>query len=182
MTDRWILGKLATLTKDCTNHVEKFEYHYAMSKLQRFFWQDFCDDYLEYVKHRIYSGNDMAAKYTLRKVLLDSIRLMAPFTPHISEEIYSEVFLGKRGIRAAGWPEAGNEYPEEVEKVAVLSEVVSQIRQHKSRNKMPQNAELEKVRLSLPKAMDDELLEELKRISKVKEVETVSGEFSVSIS
>ncbi|MFA5091713.1 MAG: valine--tRNA ligase [Candidatus Paceibacterota bacterium] len=181
MTDRWILGKLATLTKDCTNHVEKFEYHYAMSKLQRFFWQDFCDDYLEYVKHRIYSGDDMAAKYTLRKVLLDSIRLMAPFTPHISEEIYSEVFLGKKGIRAAGWPEAGNEYPEDVEKVAVLSEVVSQIRQHKSRNKLPQNAELEKVRLSLPKEMDKELVEELKKISRVKEAEIINGEFSVSI-
>jgi valyl-tRNA synthetase len=182
MTDRWILGKLATLTRECTAHVEKFEYHYAMSKLQRFFWQDFCDDYLEYVKHRIYSGDDQAARYTLRKVLLDSIRLMAPFTPHISEEIYGEVYRGTRGINATGWPEAGQEHPEDVEKVAVLSEIVSQIRQHKSKNKLPQNAELETVRLSLPKNMDAELLEELKRISRVKNVETVAGEFSVSIS
>lgn len=181
MTDRWILGKLATLTKECSAHVEAFEYHYAMSKMQRFFWQDFCDNYLEYVKHRIYAGDDAAAKYTLRKVLLDSVRLMAPFTPHISEEIYAEVYTGKGGITAAGWPEAGDEYKADVDKVAVLSEIVSQVRQHKSKNKLPQNADLEGIRLSLPDGMDGELVDELKKISRIKAVEIVKGEFSVSI-
>ncbi len=180
MTDRWILGRLATLTKECTEHMERFEYHYAMSKMQRFFWQDVCDNYLEYVKHRIYAGDDEAARYTLRKVLLDSLRLMSPFTPHISDEVYKEIFGGQEGIHKAGWPEAGDEYADDVRKVATLCEIVSQIRQHKSRNKLPQNAELELVRLSLPDELEPELVDELKKISRIKGVEIVKGEFSVS--
>jgi valyl-tRNA synthetase len=180
MTDRWILGKLNTLIKECTGHMEGFEYHYAMSKLQRFFWQDFCDNYLEYVKYRVYEGDDKAAFYTLRKVLLESIRLMAPFTPHISEEIYNELFA-KESVQRAGWPEAGKEYKDDVAKVATLTEIVSQLRQHKSRNKLPQNAELETVRLSVPDGLDAELIEELKKISRVKNVEMIKGEFSVSV-
>jgi len=178
MTDRWILGKLATLTKECTGHMEAFEYHYAMSKMQRFFWQDFCDNYLEFVKHRVYGNADPAAVFTLRKVLHDSLRLMAPFTPHISEEICREVF--GESTHGAPWPEAGEEHADDVRKVATLCEVVSQIRQHKSRNKMPQNAELPLVRLSLPERMEGELASELKMISKIKELQVIEGEFSVS--
>jgi len=180
MTDRWILGRLSLLTKECTEHMERFEYHYAMSKIQRFFWQDVCDNYLEYVKYRVYAGDDRAARYTLRKVMLDSIRLMAPFTPHISEEIYREVFGEKESVQKAGWPDAGKEYAHDAAKVAVLNEIVSQLRQHKSRNKLPQNAELDIVRLSLPEEMDAELVEELRQISHVKKVEAIKGEFRVS--
>ncbi len=178
MTDRWILGKLATLTKECTAHMEAFEYHYAMSKLQRFFWQDFCDNYLEFVKHRVYGEKDAAAVYALRKVLHDSIRLMHPFTPHISSEVCGELFGETMG--GAAWPEPGDEHAEDVRKVGTLVEIVSQIRQHKSRNKMPQNAELPLVRLSLPEPLDAELASELKLISKIKELEAIRGEFSVS--
>jgi valyl-tRNA synthetase len=180
MTDRWILGRLAVLTKECTEHLERFEYHYTMSKIQRFFWQDVCDNYLEYVKYRIYEGDDRAARYTLRKVMYDSIRLMAPFTPHISEEIYHELFGANESIQKAGWPDAGKEYKDDAARVSVLNEIVSQIRQHKSRNKLPQNAELESVRLSLPEDLDAELVSELKQISRVKNVVIVKGEFSVS--
>ncbi|MCI0503562.1 valine--tRNA ligase [Candidatus Micrarchaeota archaeon] len=180
MTDRWILGRLAALTRECTEHLERFEYHYAIGKIQRFFWQDVCDNYIEYVKYRIYEGEDLAARYTLRKVMYDSIRLMAPFTPHIAEEIYREVFCAKESVQKAGWPDAGNEYAGDAAKVAVLNEIVSQLRQHKSRNKLPQNAELAKVRLSLQDGLDPELIEELKKISHVGDVEIIKGEFSVS--
>ena len=78
-------------------------------------------------------------------------------------------------------PEAGEEYKDDVEKVLVLNEIVSQLRQHKSNNKLAQNAELDKIRLSLPGEMDEELVEELRNISKVKEVEIVKGEFSVNV-
>jgi len=181
-TDRWITGRLNTTIKECTKHMEQFEYHYAMGKLQSFFWHDFCDNYIEYVKHRVYSGERKdAAICTLRKVLLESVRLLAPLTPHISEEIYHEVFGKKGSIHKSEWPEGGPEYEKDVAKVAVLNEIVSQIRQHKARNRMSQSAELEKVRLSLPEEMDKELLEELSKISKIKSIETMKGEFSVSL-
>ncbi|MEW6723115.1 MAG: valine--tRNA ligase [Candidatus Micrarchaeota archaeon] len=181
MTDRWISGKMNALARECTAHMENYEYQYAMKKLQDFFWHDFCDNYLEYVKHRVYGENatkDGALK-TLNYVLETSMKLLAPLTPHISEEIYSAMY-GK-GVHLERWPEAGEEFPEEVKKVSVLCEIVSQIRQHKSRNKMPQNAELEGVRISLPEEMETELLDELSLISKIKSIETAKGEFSVSI-
>jgi valyl-tRNA synthetase len=180
--DKWIIGRLSSTIKGCSENMESFEYHQAMKKLHDFFWHDFCDNYLEYVKHRVYGENPTkeGAVYALNKVLSESMKLLAPITPHISEEVYRELY-GKESIHRQRWPDAGEEYKEEVEKVAVLNEIVSQLRQHKSRNKMPQNAELEIVRLSLPQEMGRELLEELANISKIKKVETISGEFSVSV-
>ncbi|MFH0737528.1 MAG: valine--tRNA ligase [Candidatus Micrarchaeota archaeon] len=182
MVDRWILGRLNTTIKEVTDAMEGFEYHQAMKRLHDFFWHDFCDNYLEYVKYRIYEehpGKD-AALATLDKVLRESIKLLAPITPHVSEEIYHELFGGKGSIHREPWPEAGDGYETDVARVAVLNGIVSQLRQHKSRNKLPQNAELEIVRLSLPDGIEGELLEELKKISRVKNVEIVKGEFSVS--
>ncbi|MDD5340295.1 MAG: valine--tRNA ligase [Candidatus ainarchaeum sp.] len=183
--DRWIIGRLNTTIKQCTEHMERFEFHYAMSKLQAFFWGDLCDNYLEYVKHRVYEdGNGAgraAAAYTLRKVLNDSMLLLAPFAPHMAEELNGELFSRKTSIHHAQWPEAGPEYADEVAKVTLLNAIVSELRQHKARNRLAQNAELAKVRLSLPQGMDAELLSELQKISKIKELETVKGEFGVSV-
>ncbi len=182
LVDRWILGRLNTTAREATADMEAFEYHHAMKKLHDFFWHDFCDNYLEYVKHRVYGEHPTkdAALKTLNTVLETSMKLLAPLTPHISEEIFSSLY-GKGTIHREPWPEAGEEYAADVAKVAVLNEVVSQLRQHKSRNKMPQNAELEKVRISLPEPMEAELVEELRCISKIKEVEIVKGDFSVSV-
>lgn len=186
--DRWITGRLNTTIKQCTEHMERFEFHYAMSKLQAFFWGDFCDNYLEYVKHRVYTENAAgggngraAAVHTLRKVLGNSILMLAPFAPHMAEELNSELFGRKGSIHHAQWPEGGPEYAEDVAKVTVLNSVISELRQHKARNRLAQNAELAKVRLSLPDGMDAELLQELQKISKIKEIETIKGEFSVSV-
>ncbi|HSB46778.1 MAG TPA: valine--tRNA ligase [Candidatus Bilamarchaeum sp.] len=180
LTDKWITGRLNSVIRQCTEDMEKFEYHHAMKILQDFFWHDFCDDYLEYIKHRVYGdkGKD-AAIFTLNRVLGESLRLLAPLTPHISEEIYHELY-GK-SVHTETWPAAGDEYPVEVGKVAVLGQIVTEIRQHKSKNKLPQNAELASVRLSLPEEMDAALVEELKEISKIKNVEIVRGEFGVSV-
>jgi valyl-tRNA synthetase len=180
MTDRWILGRLNSTIKDCTAHMEAFEYHYAMSKMQTFFWHDFCDNYIEYVKHRIYGEGPTreAALYTLNTVLREFLKILAPIAPHISEEVHVGLFGGN--VHKERWPDAGELYEADVAKVVVLNEIVSQVRQHKSRNKLPQNAELEKVRLSLPEELNAELVEELKQISKVKNVEMIKGEFSIT--
>jgi valyl-tRNA synthetase len=182
MTDRWILGRMGAMIRECTAHMEKFEYHYAISKLHSFFWHDFCDNYIEYVKHRVYEdkpGRD-AALYALNAVLESTVKLLAPMTPHISEEIYAALY-GNGSVHRSSWPEPGNEYAAEAAQVAILNEIVSQVRQHKSRNKMPQNAELGLVRISLKEDLDPSLLEELRLISKIRSVETVKGEFAVSI-
>jgi valyl-tRNA synthetase len=179
--DRWIIGRLNTVIRESTEAMEKYEYHHAIGKIQKFFWNEFCDYYLEYVKHRVYNEepSKQAALYVLNKVLLDSVKLLAPITPHLSDEIYQLYEEGS--VHQAKWPEAGEEYPEEVEKVSVLNDIVSQLRQHKSNNKMAQNAELEKVTVTTPKKMDEELLSELGKISKIKIVENEEGELKVTV-
>ena len=179
-TDRWIIGRLNTTIREFTENMERFEYHHAMKRMQDFFWHDFCDNYLEYVKHRVYGEHPTkdAALHCLNRVLKDSMRLLAPITPHIAEEIYSSLY-GNGSVHRESWPSAGDEYADEVKQVKVLNDVVGVLRQHKSKNKMPQNAELELVRLSLPEELGPELLEELSKISKIKKIEIVKGEFSV---
>ncbi len=179
--DRWILGRLSATINEVTDAMEGYEYHTALGKIQSFFWNDFCDNYLEYVKHRVYNNEPTkdAALYTLNKVLLDTIKMLAPITPHIADEVYQ--LYGKGSIQHTEWPDAGDGYPEEVEKVRVLNGIVTQLRQYKSNNKMAQNAELEKVTVTTPEKMDEELISELSKISKIKNVENKDGEFSVIV-
>jgi len=182
-TDRWITGKLNAAIRECTGCMERFEYHSAMGRLHDFFWHDFCDNYIEYVKHRVYDAECPtrdAALATLNRVLLETVKLLAPLTPHVSEEIFFNLY-GKGSVHHERWPEAGEAYEEDVANVSALGEIIGQLRQYKSNNKMAQNAELETVRVSTPKPLPADLLEELRMISKIKVVEAVEGELSVSV-
>ncbi len=198
--DRWILGRLNTTIRECTEAMEKYEYHHLVGKVQTFFWHDFCDNYIEYVKHRTYNEGPTkeAALYTLNKVMHDTIRLMAPITPHMSEEIHHAMYQdkedAKKSIHKSDWPSTtGPEYKEDVAKMESFNEVVKLIRQHKAKNKLAMNAELETVRVSLPTTpnapdssknttFDPELETELKAICKVKNVELVAGGDAIEVS
>jgi valyl-tRNA synthetase len=162
--------------------MEQYDYQKAIYKLHDFFWHEFCDHYLEYVKHRIYGKDENAktgALFTLTIVLENSLLLLAPIAPHISEEIYHEV-LGKKNIHHAAWPAALHNVEGDVNEVAVLREAVVQIRQHKAAARLPQNAELGKVVLTA-KSFGSEMQDELKKICNVKELEIKNGEFHVSV-
>ncbi|MBU0591157.1 valine--tRNA ligase, partial [Candidatus Micrarchaeota archaeon] len=144
--DKWILGRMNATIKECTEHMDRYEYQSLITKVQQFFWHDFCDNYLEYVKHRTYADKEgkshltkSAALWTLNTVLLNTIKLLAPITPHISEEIYNELFAGKASktdditsITKQEWPKPGSEYNDDVEKVVILSNIIKEIRQHKA--------------------------------------------------
>ncbi|MBN1169845.1 valine--tRNA ligase [Candidatus Micrarchaeota archaeon] len=182
MIDRWIIGRLNTTIKDVSRAMDAYEYHKAISRIQSFFWGEFCDYYVEYVKHRVYEEKDPtrnAALYTLNRVILNTMKIIAPIAPHMAEEIHS--IYSTESIHKQKWPEAGEEYPEDVEKVAELNIIVSQLRQYKSNNKMAQNAQLEKVTITTPEKIDPELLNELSRISKITEIENNEGELKVTV-
>ena len=89
--DRWILSKFNTLAKDVTDNMDKYELGIAVQKLNDFIWEEFCDWYIEMVKPRLYNDEDntkAAALWTLKKVLSESLKLLHPFMPFITEEIY----------------------------------------------------------------------------------------------
>ena len=186
MLDRWMLERLNQLIEKGTEAMGRSEFHHHIRALQDFFWHDFCDDYLEYVKHRIY-GEDAeakkAAQYVLHKVLYEFVKLLAPIAPHITEELYHEMFEGAEGesVHFAKWPEPGERYAGEFAAVeAGFREIVRQVRQHKASERMAQSAELEKVSISTHEPLPEELLGELKKISKIKEIETEKGELKAS--
>ncbi|MEW5996726.1 MAG: valine--tRNA ligase [Candidatus Micrarchaeota archaeon] len=185
--DRWMLEQLNKSIEQATEFMEKYEFHAAIKLLQNFFWHDVCDDYLEYVKYRIY-GEDAegrkAAQYVLHTILYDFIKLMAPFTPHISEELYAEMFGGKEGksVHLASWPKVGERFPGENIEVEELRALVSTVRQHKASGKLSQAAWLSRVKVSLPRPLHHELQEELKNIARIKELELKEGEFGMDFS
>jgi len=111
--DLWILSRLNQCIKKATQEFERFEYCDARVAIEDFFWNDFCDNYLELVKARAYgeeSGNSKAqqsALYAIYHCLDALLRLSAPFVPHITEELYSHIFDGRGSIHARGnWPKA----------------------------------------------------------------------------
>ncbi len=116
--DLWILSRLNQCIKKATQEFERFEYCDARVAIEDFFWNDFCDNYLELAKARAYgesAGNRQSALYTLYHCLDGILRLFAPFVPHITEELYSHIFADRYAetgsIHARGqWPKAAD-YP-----------------------------------------------------------------------
>ncbi len=90
--DRWILSKLNTLVREVTDNMENFELGIAVQKVYDFIWDEFCDWYIEMVKPRLYNTDDAAgqnaALWTLRTVLIDALKLLHPYMPFITEEIF----------------------------------------------------------------------------------------------
>jgi valyl-tRNA synthetase len=100
-TDRMFLVMLNELVVKCTNAFEAYEYSRAKSEADNFFW-NFCDNYLEIVKDRVYNGTDEekeSAFYVLYTSLFTILKLMAPFIPFVTEEIYQKYFRNKEGIK-----------------------------------------------------------------------------------
>lgn len=187
--DRWIVSRMNQVIVEAGKYMDAYEYHHALGKIHTFFWNDFCDNYLEYVKHRVYAeeGEDAikkgkrAAQYCLQYVVENTIRLLAPVSPHITEEIEKELFGGKESIHVSAWPLGGEITEDAIQIMEIFNKIVTEIRQQKAKNKLAQNAEIEKIRLSLTKPLGPELEGELKQISKIKEIENVEGEFCVSL-
>ena len=113
--DQWILSRLNKTVQTATDYFDRYEYSHALDQAERFFFMDFCDNYLEIIKERFWKPENFtpqqveAARHTLHKVLDTVLRLFAPFIPYITEEIY-QIVLAPYGdvpvsIHIAGWPQ-----------------------------------------------------------------------------
>ncbi|NOZ80756.1 MAG: valine--tRNA ligase, partial [DPANN group archaeon] len=111
--DRWILSKMQRLIRQCTDSFDAFDFGRAKHETEKFFWQVFCDLYLEIVKDRLYNAEERgreareSAQETLYRILLTILRLFAPIIPHITEEIYQQYFRKKEdavSIHTGSWP------------------------------------------------------------------------------
>ncbi|MDO4523115.1 MAG: valine--tRNA ligase [Eubacteriales bacterium] len=105
--DQWILSKVNTLAKDVTENMEKFELGIAVQKVYDFVWEEFCDWYIEMVKPRLYSDEDTtkgAALWTLKTVLGNALKLLHPYMPFITEEIFCTLNPQEETIMISEWP------------------------------------------------------------------------------
>ena len=131
--DRWILSKCNSLVRDMTENMEKFELGVAADKLYSFIWEEFCDWYIEMVKPRLYSDDNTtkdAALYTLKKVLETSLKLLHPYMPFVTEEIYCTLNEEAQTIMTESWPEYSEalNYAKEEEAVEIIKAAVRNIR------------------------------------------------------
>ena len=131
--DKWILSKVNDLAKDVTENMDKFELGIAVDKIQSFIWEEFCDWYIEMVKPRLYSDDDTtksAALWTLRTVLIHGLKLLHPYMPFITEEIFTTLQDKEESIMISSWPEyrADWHFEKEEKSVETIKEAVRGIR------------------------------------------------------
>ena len=131
--DKWILSKVNTLAKDVTDNLEKYELGIALSKVYDFIWEEFCDWYIEMVKPRLYSDTDStkaAALWTLKTVLIRSLKMLHPFMPFITEEIFCTLQDEEESIMISQWPVYTDElnFAQEEKAIETIKEAVRAIR------------------------------------------------------
>ena len=133
IADKWILSKLNGVIEDVTRNMESFNLGIALDKVQSFIWEEFCDWYIEMVKPRLHSETDetkAAALWTLKHVLITSLKLLHPFCPFITEEIYDTLENPETPLMRESWPEkeARVDFAEDEAEVETLKEAVRSIR------------------------------------------------------
>ena len=132
--DKWIVSKLNTLVRDVTDNMESFELGIAVQKVYDFIWDEFCDWYIEMVKPRLYNSDNTesrkAALWTLRTVLIDALKLLHPYMPFITEEIFCTLQSQEESIMIAPWPVFREErsFLKEEKEIEILKEAVRGIR------------------------------------------------------
>ncbi len=107
MADQWILSKVNTLAKEVTENLDKYELGIGLQKVYDFIWEEFCDWYIEMVKPRLYNDQDTtkaAAIWTLKTVLIQALKLLHPFMPFITEEIFCNLQEEEESIMVSAWP------------------------------------------------------------------------------
>lgn len=184
-SDRLFLTQLNGLVKSATEAFEDYNYSRAKLETERFFWQVFADNYLEIVKDRVYNGTDeekASAFWTLYHSLLTIVKLMAPITPYITEEVYQnhfKEFEKTRSVHLCEWPtEIKIEKGKNDDKIwSDFLGTIARVRQAKSEAKKAMNS---KIVLTLTQREQDELKDVMKDFKSVMNIQEIkNGEFSV---
>ena len=132
--DRWIISKLNSLVKEVTENMENFELGIAVQKIYDFIWDEFCDWYIEMVKPRLYNSDNAASQnaalWTLKNVLIDALKLLHPYMPFITEEIFCTLQNEEESIMISRWPEytEARSFAKDEKDIEIIKEAVRGIR------------------------------------------------------
>lgn len=140
--DKWILSRVNKIIKEVTDNMEKFELGIALQKIYEFIWEEFCDWYIELVKPRLYdkeSDSRLEAQYVLNYVLGSAMKLLHPYMPFVTEEIYRHLITQDESIMISAWPEYKEEYnyPDEEKKMSMVMGAIKNIRNIRAEMNVP---------------------------------------------
>ncbi|AUS97845.1 valine--tRNA ligase [Clostridium thermosuccinogenes] len=142
LPDKWIMSRVNTLVKEVTENLDKFELGIALQKIYEFIWDEFCDWYIELVKPRLYDREmegRLEAQYVLNYVLGTAMKLLHPFMPFITEEIYRHLINDDESIMISQWPEYIEKYnfPGEEKKMRMVMDAIRSIRNIRAEMNVP---------------------------------------------
>ncbi len=140
--DKWILHKFNSVVAEVTENLDKFELGVAVAKLYDFIWDEFCDWYIELVKPRLYEAENMSntvAQQVLSYVLSNTLKLLHPFMPFITEEIWQSLPHEGESIVISDWPKANTalEFPEDAARMELLMEALKAVRNKRTEMNIP---------------------------------------------
>ncbi|RLE38475.1 valine--tRNA ligase [Candidatus Woesearchaeota archaeon] len=167
--DQWILSKFNQLVQVCTDAFERYEFSRSRLDTDKFFWQTFCDNYLELVKDRLYNPDKrgkearLSAQYTTYQVTLGILKLFAPFMPFITEEAFHLYFNEKeksKSIHITSWPTVDKKTIDSMADLTgdLVVDVVSAVRKYKSELKLSLKTEVNTLHINCKKKEHEELL------------------------
>jgi valyl-tRNA synthetase len=155
IADRWILARLQELIRRVTSSMNAYEYAAAKSEIETFFWKDLADNYLEMAKQRLYNPEHpqhAGAVAAIGRLLLDVLKLLAPFLPYITDTIYRELFAaaGAPSVHTSAWPifEPSLADPAALQFGETLVEVATAVRRYKSEQNLGLGSEFSRLQLT----------------------------------
>ncbi|WP_341754122.1 valine--tRNA ligase [Candidatus Tisiphia endosymbiont of Dioctria rufipes] len=183
--DQWLIVKLVELVSKVESDMQNYEYANAVDLIEKFFWSVFCDNYLEITKTRAYNmdGSDNKGQYSAIVTLYYSIKillkLLAPFLPHITEEIW-QILYSKKSIHSRGnWPQIKNlSFPVDQIQPDRLIEILDLVRKAKAEKNLSVKADIEILEI-IGEKLSDELIIDLKNVTSVHKIEFVE-DFSLT--
>ncbi len=192
-TDRWLLSHLSRAITAATSAMNEYEYADARAEVERFFWSDLCDNYLELAKARLYGESGPArhvAQWTLYHALLNVLKMLAPHLPYITEEMYQGLFRkweGATSIHISSWPEAQPAWMDtEAEAIGdTILETLRQVRRYKAEQGLSVGAKLETLRIRVPLEQREAVamaLPDLRSATRAKRIVVEGGRDSSQVS
>jgi len=185
LLDRWLLSKLERVTVRVTAALEKCQFNTAIEVIRNFTWHQLCDRYIEAIKHRLYNpetyGEEKrkAAQHTLYTAIYRILQLLAPITPHITEEIYHHMYAEEKkheSIHVSPWPEPDERIIDgEAEKYGdIVMAVIAEIRREKAEKGIPLNTPIKQLTIYAGSKKSahilDQAMEDIRGTCKIREI------------
>jgi valyl-tRNA synthetase len=186
ITDRWIWARLNELIKAYRESFDSYDAVSARRALEQFFWHEFCDFYLEMIKHRLYSPKNEiekeSAMQTLWHAYLAILKMFAVFFPHLTEELYSEIYKSFEktlSIHLTQIPEPEQIDVEAIEAGNAMVEIIGEIRKYKVSKGLSLGAELPKLTIHHQFSNQNLISDEIARVMRIAHLHMEKGELKI---